>query len=107
MKNYISQNLDLFPRVIYAQLVSQGLPIHIRQKQIHYWWSYYMTSKYKRKEDVYDSAYEWLYEKGYEIIVESNKPARALGFLTGFHKELQEKNIQINECGIDATCKYI
>ena len=34
-----------------------------------------MTSKYKRKEDVYDSAYEWLYEKGYEIIVESNKPA--------------------------------
>jgi len=75
VKNYISQNLDLFPQVIYAQLVSQELPIQIRQKQIHYWWSHYMTTKYKRKEHVYDSAYEWLYEKGYEIIVESNKPA--------------------------------
>ena len=107
IKNYISQNLDLFPRVIYAQLVNQGIPIYIQQKQVHYWWSYYMTKKYKRKEDAYDSACEWLYEKGYEIIIKNQNPARALGFLTGFHKELQERNIQINECGIDATCKYI
>ena len=66
-----------------------------------------MTKKYKRKEDAYDSAHEWLREKGYEIIVISKEPARALGFLTGFHKELQEQNIQINECGIDATCEYL
>ena len=107
IKNYILQNLDLFPRVIYAQLVNQGMPIYILQKQIHYWWSHYMIKRYKRKEDAYDSACEWLYEKGYEVILENKKPARALGFLTGFHKELQKRNIQINECGIDATCKYI
>jgi len=51
-----------------------------------------MTKKYKRKEDAYDSACEWLYEKGYEIIIKNQNPARALGFLTGFHKELQERN---------------
>ena len=44
VKNYISQNLDLFPQVIYKQLVSQEMPIHINQKQIHYWWSHYMTT---------------------------------------------------------------
>ena len=106
VKNYISQNLDLFPQVIYKQLVSQEMPIHINQKQIHYWWSHYMTTKYKREEDAYDSAHEWLLEKGFEIIVESKEPARALGFVTGFYKILQEENIQINECGIDATCKF-
>ena len=62
--------------------------------------------KYKREEDAYDSAHEWLLEKGFEIIVESKEPARALGFVTGFYKILQEENIQINECGIDATCKF-
>ena len=86
VKNYISQNLNLFPRVIYAQLVNQGIPIYIQQKQVHYWWSHYMVNKYKRKEDAYDSACEWLYEKGYEIITKHQKPAQALGFLTGFHK---------------------
>ena len=43
-----------------------------------------------------NSACEWLYEKGYEVIIKNKKPARALGFLTGFHKELQKRNIQIN-----------
>jgi len=66
-----------------------------------------MTKQYKRKDDAYDSAHDWLYEKGYEIIVVNKEPARALGFITGFHKKFQEQNIQINECGIDATCKFI
>ncbi|CAB4414215.1 unnamed protein product [Rhizophagus irregularis] len=83
--------------------LNQGMPIHISQKQVHYWWSHYMIKKYKRKEDAYDSACEWLYERDYEIIIKNKEPARALGFLTGFHKELQERNIQINECGVDAT----
>ena len=46
------------------------------------------------------------FEKGFEIIFESKEPAQALGFVTGFYKILQEENIQINECGIDATCRY-
>lgn len=66
-----------------------------------------MTKQYKRKDDAYDSAHDWLYEKGYEIIVVNKEPAWALGFITGFHKKLREQNIQINECGIDATCKFI
>ncbi|CAB4443331.1 unnamed protein product [Rhizophagus irregularis] len=103
VKDYILQNLDLFPQVIYAQLIKQEMPTFIRQKQIHYWWSQYMTKQYKRKDDAYDSAHDWLYEKGYEIIVVNKEPARALGFITGFHKKLREQNIQINECGIDAT----
>jgi hypothetical protein len=106
VKNYISENLDLFPAAIYKQLVSKGLDISIQQKQVHYWWSYYMTKKYKRNEDAYISAYEWLKENNYEIIVKNNKPVRTLGFLTGFHKELQKKNICINECSIDIICKY-
>jgi hypothetical protein len=73
---------------------------------VHYWWSYYITKKYKQNEDAYISAYEWLKENNYEIIVKNNKPVRTLGFLTGFHKELQKKNICINECSIDIICKY-
>ncbi|PKC16183.1 hypothetical protein RhiirA5_493960 [Rhizophagus irregularis] len=73
VKNYISENLDLFPTVIYKQLVSKELDISIQQKQVYYWWSYYMTRN------------------------------KSTWILTGFHKELQEKNICINECGIDAT----
>ncbi|CAB4485247.1 unnamed protein product [Rhizophagus irregularis] len=80
VKNYISENLDLFPTVIYKQLVSKELDISIQQKQVYYWWSYYMTRKYKRNEDAYISAYEWLKENNYEIIVKNNEPARALGF---------------------------
>jgi len=34
-----------------------------------------MIKKYKRKDDAYDSACEWLYEKGYEVIIENKKPA--------------------------------
>ncbi|CAI2188574.1 13551_t:CDS:2 [Funneliformis geosporum] len=74
--------------------------IHIQHHDLHITPTDF---SYKRKDDAYDSAHDWLYEKGYEIIVINKEPARALGFTTGFHKELQEKNIQINECGIDAT----
>jgi hypothetical protein len=52
------------------------------------------------------TTYEWLKENNYEIIVKNNELVRALEFLTGFYKELQEKNICINKCDIDATCKY-
>ncbi|CAG8746587.1 2386_t:CDS:2 [Rhizophagus irregularis] len=75
VKDYILQNLDLFPQVIYVQLIKQEMPTFIRQKQIHYWWSQYMTKQYKRKDDAYDSAHDWLYEKGYEIIVVNKEPA--------------------------------
>ena len=50
-----------------------------------------MVKKYKRKEDAYDSACEWLYEKDYEIIIENQKPARAFGFLTGFIKNYKKE----------------
>ncbi len=46
-----------------------------------------MIKQYKRKDDAYDSAYDWLYEKGYEIIVVNKEPAQALGFIIEFHKK--------------------
>ena len=39
IKQFIKDNVDLFPRTIYSQLVANGMDITIRQKQIHYWWS--------------------------------------------------------------------
>ena len=39
IKDFIKEHIDLLPREIYAQLVSKGLDLSIRQKQIHFWWS--------------------------------------------------------------------
>jgi len=36
IKDFIKNNIDLLPREIYAQLVSKGLDLSIRQKQIHF-----------------------------------------------------------------------
>ncbi|RGB43818.1 hypothetical protein C1646_749420 [Rhizophagus diaphanus] len=41
IKQFIKDNVNLFPQIIYFQLVTSGMDINIRQKQIHYWWSVY------------------------------------------------------------------
>ena len=40
IKDFIKSNIDLLPREIYARLVSsEDLPLFIKQKQIHFWWT--------------------------------------------------------------------
>jgi len=36
IKNFIKKNIDLLSWEIYIQLISKGLDISIRQKQIHF-----------------------------------------------------------------------
>ena len=105
VKQYIKDNVDLFPRIIYSQLVANGMDISIRQKQIHYWWSVYIMEQYRRHENSFISAQNWLNECSYSILFTLNTPVYAIAFLTGIEKLLQKQNITINECGIDATYK--
>jgi len=39
VKDFIKENIDLFPREIYKRLVNEGLDKSINQKQIHFWWT--------------------------------------------------------------------
>ena len=105
IKQFIKENVDLFSRTIYSQLVAKGMDIAIRQKQIHYWWSVYMMEQYKCHEDPFISAQYWLNEYNYSILFTINDPVHAIAFLTGIEKLLQKQNLTISECGIDATCK--
>jgi hypothetical protein len=104
IKNFIKENIDLLPREIYARLIDQGLDLSIRQKQIHYWWTQLGQERYKRHENAFESAKLWLRENQYRIILEETQPY-ALAFTTGFYEHFKQMNIEIYECGIDATCK--
>jgi hypothetical protein len=105
IKDFIQENIDLLPREIYARLVSDGMDLAIRQKQIHFWWSELGKDRYKRQDDAFESGIQWLKENKYRIILEQRQPVCALAVLTGFHEDLQEMEVDIYECGIDATCK--
>ena len=105
IKQFIKDNVNLFPQNIYSQLVANGMDNTIRQKQIHYWWSVYMTEQYKRHENSFISAQYWLNESNHSVLFMMDTPIHAIAFLTGMEKLLQEYNIIISECGIDATCK--
>lgn len=107
IKDFIHENIDLLPREIYARLVSDGMNSEIRQKQIHFWWSELGKDRYKREEDAFESAVQWLKEKQYRVIIEQRQPVRALAVLTGLYEDLQEMEVDIHECGIDATCKQM
>jgi hypothetical protein len=106
IKDFIKKHIDLLPREIYAQLVSKGLDPSIRQKQIHFWWSKLGQNRYKRNDDAFKSTIEWLKEKNYNIILEETIPVHAIAFTTGLYEKLNQVNVKIRECGIDATCKY-
>lgn len=105
-KDFIKENINLLPREIYAKLVSNGMDSSICQKQIHFWWSKFMINHYKRDENAFISAKKWLEEYNFEIILYSESPIQAVGFMTGLAKIIQENEIRLYECGIDATCKY-
>jgi hypothetical protein len=105
IKDFIKENIDLLPCEIYARLVADGMDLSIRQKQIHFWWSELGKYRYKCQEDAFESAIQWLKEKQYRIILEQRQPVHALAVLTGFYEALQEMEVDIYECGIDATCK--
>lgn len=106
VKDFIKEHIDLLPKEIYAQLVSKGLDPSIRQKQIHFWWSKLGQKRYKRDDDAFISAIKWLKEKYYNIILEETIPVRAVAFMTGIYNRFKQMGVKINECGIDATCKY-
>ena len=106
IKDFITENIDLLPREIYAQLVKKGLDLSIRQKQIHFWWVQLGQNRYKRNEDAFKSAIEWLKENHKNVIVKETVPVHALAFTTGLYEKLKQVDIEIRECGIDATCKY-
>ena len=105
IKEFILDNIDLLSREIYKRLVERGLNINIRQKQIHYWWTELGKDRYKRNEDSFISAKNWLKEKSYEIIFQ-NEILKAFGFLTALWYTLQNTQFQIYEIGVDAICKY-
>ena len=107
IKDFIKNNIDLLPREIYARLISEGINLLVRQKQIHFWWSQLGQDRYKRHDNAFESAYIWLLENQYNIILQQVEPVHALAFDTGFLEQLNGLGIIINESGIDATCEYI
>lgn len=104
VKQFILNNIDLLPHEIYKRLVEHDLNINIRQKQVHFWWTELGKGRYKRNEDSFISAKNWLEEKSYEIIFQNEAP-KTLGFLTILWHTLQNSQFQICEIGVDATCK--
>ena len=107
VKVFIKDNIDLLPREIYAHLVSEGMDLSVKQKQIHFWWSQLGQDQYKRYENAFKSTLLWLLENQHNIIMQEVEPVHALAFDTGILEQLNEFGIIINECGIDATCMYI
>ncbi|PKC54740.1 hypothetical protein RhiirA1_476760 [Rhizophagus irregularis] len=105
-KQFIKDNVDLFSQIIYSQLVTSGIDINIRQKQIHYWWSVYMIKQYKQHENSFISAQDWLNEFNYSTLFIMDSPVHAIAFLTGFEKLLKEQNIIISECDNTNDQKY-
>lgn len=65
-----------------------------------------MVEHYKRNEDAFISAKKWLEEHDVEIILYSESPIQAIGFMPGLNKIIEKNKIRLYECGIDATCKY-
>ena len=107
IKDYIKENIDLLPREIYAWLVAKGLDISIRANQIHFWWTQIGQNRYKRHEDAFQSAIEWLQEGQCNVFLNETVPVRAIAFMTGIYEHFRQMNLEIRECGIDATCKYL
>jgi hypothetical protein len=106
IKDFIKEHIDLLPREIYAQLVSKGLDLFIRQKQIHFWWSKLGEYRYKRNEDAFKSTIKWFNQENYNVILEETIPVQAIAFTTGFYEKFNQMNVKIWKCGIDAICKY-
>jgi hypothetical protein len=107
VKDFIKEHIDLLPKEIYAQLVSKGLDLPIRQKQIHFWWSKLGQNRYRRDDNAFVSAIKWLKEKYHNnIILEETIPVHAIAFTTGIYDRFKQTGVKIYECGIDATCKY-
>jgi hypothetical protein len=106
IKNFIASNIDLLPREIYARLINSediDLPLFIKQKQIHFWWTQLGQDRYKRCNDAFESAYTWLLENKYEILLYEVEPVHVLAFDTGILDQINKLGIIINEYGIDAT----
>ncbi|PKY21650.1 hypothetical protein RhiirB3_435306 [Rhizophagus irregularis] len=106
IKQFIKDNVDLFPQIIYSQLVTSGMDINIRQKQIHYWWPVYMIKQYKQHENSFILAQDWLNEFNYSTLFIMDSSVHAIAFLTGFEKLLKEQNIIISECDNTNDQKY-
>ena len=106
IKDYIKENIDLLPREIYARLVAKGLDTSIRANQIHFWWTQIGQNRYKRHEDAFQSAIEWLQEGQCNVFLNETIPVRAIAFMTGIYEHFRQMDLEIRECGIDATCKY-
>jgi len=107
VKTFIKENIDLLPREIYSQLIRNNTDPTIRQKHIHFWWSQFGQVRYKRHNNAFESAVLWLRERHYDIILHETEPVRALAFDTRILDKMNQLGININECGIDATCMYV
>jgi hypothetical protein len=105
VKDFITENIDLLPREIYARLVENGLDLGIRQNQIYFWWTKLGEHRFKRDSNAFQSAKTLLKENDCTIILETDLPVQAIAFETGLYQMLIKNGILINEVGIDATCK--
>ena len=106
IKDFIKTNIDLLPKEIYARLVNNkdiDLPLFIKQKQIHYWWTQLGQDRYKRHNDIFESAHLWLLENQHKVLLYEVKPVHILAFDTGILEQINKYGIIINELGIDAT----
>src|SRR5215475_7298087 len=56
VKDFITENIDLLPKEIYARLVENGLDPEIRQNQIYFWWSKLGEIRFKRDSNAFLSA---------------------------------------------------
>ncbi|CAB4442178.1 unnamed protein product [Rhizophagus irregularis] len=103
VKDFISENIDLLPKEIYARLVENGSDPEIRQNQIYFWWSKLGETRYKRDSNSFLSAKTLLEEYNCIKILDIDLPVQAIAFETRLYQMLIENNILIKEFGIDAN----
>ncbi|GBB93638.1 hypothetical protein RclHR1_22000002 [Rhizophagus clarus] len=83
VKEFITQNIDLLLKEIYARLLEKA--------------------NFKRNSNAFISAKALLKEYNCTKILDINLPVQAIAFETGLHQMLIENNISIKKCEIDAT----
>ncbi|CAB4489589.1 unnamed protein product [Rhizophagus irregularis] len=88
VKDFISENIDLLPKEIYARLVENGLDPEICQNQIYFWWSKLGEIRYKRDSNTFLSAKVLLEEYNCMKILEVDFPVQAIAFEIGLYQML-------------------
>ncbi|CAG8690538.1 31696_t:CDS:2, partial [Racocetra persica] len=76
VKKYIQANLSFFASELYRQITKEKMDGYelLTVKQVYYWWTQYIITKYKCVDNQIELAKLFLREKNYEIILEFDNP---------------------------------